>query len=111
MKDVYQLQLDGLPETSRVLAFHGDESLSAHYQFEVYTLIPVDEELPELESLPDKRATLKVLREDGTERTQFHGVVFDAECVHAQAQFAMFRFIIRPALWRAVLSEHSRVWV
>jgi type VI secretion system secreted protein VgrG len=103
------LDLPGLPSSARALAFRAEESLSRPYLLEAFAAVPVDD--ADAEVTLDGDGSVTLLRDDGSPRTTFAGVVTASELVAVRASTAVLRVELRPALWKLSLSAHSRVWV
>jgi type VI secretion system secreted protein VgrG len=111
MADLFAIESDALPITTRVMAFTGDEAISTLYRFDVYVIIHDDATRTlDLDALLAQRATLRTLYEDGTPRMTFHGVIVAAELMHDVSGEGVYHLTIMPRAWHLTLNKHSRVF-
>jgi len=105
---LYAFELDGLtPGTLTVERWHGWESLSAGFEWQV-DLLSTDARLP-LDELLGKRARLLTRGADGS-RIPRSGLVREAACVGSDGGLARYRLILVPWTWLLTQGRHSRVF-
>jgi type VI secretion system secreted protein VgrG len=110
--DLFRLEGDALPASTRVLAIDGIEALSKPYKFAVdIATLGEDDCAFEPGDTLGKRVSLVILDESGEARTRIHGVIAGAELTHAMPSDAFYRVTLAPQLWFLSLDRHSRVFV
>src|SRR5512140_3868642 len=104
----FWFEIGGRPvDTFRLLEFYGSETISQLYRFELSLASPVDNDLnlPELLNQPAK---LVILREE--EKKELHGILSELEEIGRNKDFAFFRAVLVPRVWRLSLYYQSRVF-
>ncbi len=98
----------GLSEdTFDVVSFSGTEGLSRLYRFDI-TLVSEDEKL-NLENVIQSRATLTIVRDEGT--ICFNGILSEFEQMGTALEKTQYRAVLTPALWRHTLTHHNQVFL
>ncbi|RPH35188.1 type VI secretion system tip protein VgrG, partial [bacterium] len=94
-------------DTFELLEFYGNETISQLYRFELSLASRVDNDLnlPELLNQPAK---LIILREE--EHKEVHGILSELEEIGREKNFAFFRAVLVPRLWRLSLYYQSRIF-
>lgn len=103
----FQLAVGGLdPGAFEVVAFTGDEAVSAPFRFEVH----LRSRDPDVDpgAVLGARATLT--RHRGAEPVEVHGVVAELDLGAQTPDRAEYRMVLVPRLWRLGLARQSRVF-
>jgi len=95
------------PDTFGLTDFYGIETLSQLFRFELNLISPVENDL-NLPDLLNQPARLITLRDD--EHKELHGILSDLEEVGRGKDFAFYRGVLVPRLWRLSLFHQSRVF-
>ncbi|MFO0603174.1 MAG: type VI secretion system tip protein TssI/VgrG [Polyangiales bacterium] len=113
MSDIFSIDSDALPPSTRVVAFEGTERLSTPYAITAWLLVASAEaEGLDLGAAVLRPGTLAVARDDGSPRWSLSGVFSELELVHeVVGGDALYRAVLAPRLWALSLSLHNRVWV
>jgi type VI secretion system secreted protein VgrG len=104
----FWFEIGGQPvDTFELLEFYGSEAISQLFHFELSLASPVDNDLnlPELLNQPAK---LIVLRDEETK--ELFGILSELEEIGRNKDFAFFRAVLVPRLWRLSLYYQSRVF-
>ncbi len=107
-KAQFWFEVAGQPEDTFALAdFYGIETLSQPFRFELNLISPVENDL-NLPDLLNQPAKLVILREDDHKET--HGILSDLEEIGRGKDYAFYRGVLVPRLWRLSLFYQSRVF-
>jgi len=110
--DLFRLEGDALPASTRVVAIDGTEALSRPYSFTIDIVTPGEDDCAfEPGDTLGKRVSLVILDESGDERTRIHGVIAGGELTNELQSHAFYRIELVPQLWFLSLDRHSRVFV
>lgn len=107
-KAQFWFEIGGQPEnTFELLELYGNETLSQLYRFELSLISPVENDL-DLPDLLNQPAKLMILRDD--ERTELHGILCELEEIGRGKDYAFYRAVLVPRLWRLSLNYQSRIF-
>jgi type VI secretion system secreted protein VgrG len=112
MSDLITITSSVIPDSARVLGFHGTEALSRPYEIEIF--LSLQQELVDELDLADAigaKARLVVDRADLRHKAHsFVGVFANLEILHAYDGRILLRATLVPRLWQLGLSRHSRIF-
>ena len=90
----FQFKVDGTNIDFRVISFHGRESISGVFQFDI-DLVSADENV-DFDGLFNRSASLTIGADDNL---GFHGVVASLQQTDTESGMAMYRVVLAPRLW------------
>lgn len=105
--DYVTIDSEVLPAGTHVASVKGKEALGEVYRFEIGLLIP--DPTFDLDAAVRGRVTLQF--QTGAEPYVIHGVFAAVELVHAWDDKQLYRAVLVPQFWQAILTKHSRVFV
>ena len=106
MESIFAISSSALPDDTLLLAFRGEERISAPYRFDVFVSAPSAD--LDLESAVGLKATLSIRH--GDTPYDIHGIIAATELLLEQEERAVARIQIVPRLWLLGHSRHSRVF-
>jgi len=110
MQDVITVSSAALPDSARVVGFHGDEGISTPYTYLVDLLVAHTTESALDDALGDK-ISLTIDRGDGRPPLRVHGIIASVRLVHDAGSGGIWRVELVPRLADLALNHRSKVFV
>jgi type VI secretion system secreted protein VgrG len=111
MNDLITIASSVLPDSTRVIAFRGVETLSRPYEIEIFLSLGEEGDSLDLTDTIGAKAKLVIDRiDDRLPPHIFAGILAHADLLHAYDGRSLVRAVLVPRLWQLGLSNHSRIF-
>jgi type VI secretion system secreted protein VgrG len=112
MRDLITISSSVLPDSARVVGFHGTEAISRPYEFEIFLALH-NEPGEEFDLADAIGAKARLVIDRASEKIPpffFAGILASVELMHASDHRLLVRAVLVPRLWQLGLSRHSRIF-